>query len=71
MSHDPFEKEKFLVSKLNEYHVDIPDIALKPKRKIINRFLAFLASPTRNPFEQLIVSFNGVILLKVAPCFLL
>lgn len=67
MNRDSFEKEKYVESKLHDYHVEIPEFPMKPKWKKVNRVLSFLASPTKDPLETSILSFNGVVLLKVTP----
>ncbi|MDQ0257983.1 hypothetical protein J2S74_005446 [Evansella vedderi] len=65
MDRDPLEKEPHLRKNLDEYHVDIPDFPMKRKKG--ERLLHFLASPTKDPFERMIVTTNGVLLLKVVP----
>lgn len=67
MTHDPLEKEKLLRNKLNEYHVEVPDFPMKNNRGKLERLIAFLASPAKDPFEKIIISHNGVLHLKVAP----
>ncbi|MBU9714906.1 hypothetical protein [Evansella tamaricis] len=64
---DPLEKERFLRSKLDEYHVDVPDFPMKSEKTKGDRLIAFLASPTENPLEKLILTVNGVTMLKLAP----
>lgn len=67
MNHDPFKKEHHLRTKLDEYHVNIPDFPMKAKSKRWDRFINVLASPAKDPFEPLISTTNGFILLKIAP----
>ncbi|WP_141431093.1 hypothetical protein [Bacillus sp. 03113] len=65
MSLDPFKKEQHLLTKLDEYHVNIPDFSMKTKRW--DRFIDILASPAKNPFESFISTTNGFMMLKIAP----
>lgn len=65
MSHDPFHKEPYLQTKLNEYRVETPDFPMKRNRW--ERFIHFLASPAKDPLERFISAADGVVLLKVAP----
>ncbi|KAA9021058.1 hypothetical protein [Niallia endozanthoxylica] len=65
MRQDPFDKDQHLRTKLDEYHVDIPDFPMKPKRW--ERFINFLASPAKDPLDPLISSSHGILLLKIAP----
>ena len=65
MKRDPFSKDQHLRTKLDEYHVDIPDFPMKPKKW--ERFINFLASPAKDPLDPLISTSDGVLLLKIAP----
>ncbi|MFJ8260178.1 hypothetical protein ACIQ4Z_23795 [Peribacillus asahii] len=65
MSQDSFNKDHHLCTKLDEYHVDIPDFPMKASRW--ERFVNFLASPTKDPLDSLISTADGVMLLKIAP----
>lgn len=65
MSQNPFEKESHLQAKLNEYHVNVPDFPMKVSKW--NRFIQFLASPTKNPFDPILSTENGILALKVVP----
>ncbi|PPA69303.1 hypothetical protein [Jeotgalibacillus proteolyticus] len=65
MDHDPLKKEDHLRAKLAEYHVDVPDFDRKPDRW--SRFIRFLASPAKDPFDSLVSTSSGMITLKVAP----
>ena len=65
MSQDPFKKEHHLRSKLDEYHVTIPDFPMKRKRW--DRFIHILASPANNPLEPLISNTKGSLALKIVP----
>ena len=65
MSQDPFIKDHHLRTKLEEYHVDIPDFPIKPSRW--ERFINLLASPAKDPIDPLISNPNGLLLLKLVP----
>ena len=67
MNHEPFKKERQLCTKLDEYHVKVPDIPMRTKNTRWERFINMLASPTRNPIEPLVSTTNGFILLRIAP----
>ncbi|WP_416828235.1 hypothetical protein [Ectobacillus polymachus] len=65
MSQDPFNKDHYLCTKLDEYHVDIPDFPMKYSRW--ERFINFLASPAKDPVDPFISTTDGVMLLKIVP----
>ncbi|KAA0546943.1 hypothetical protein FZW96_13200 [Bacillus sp. BGMRC 2118] len=65
MNRDSFNKDQYIQYKLDEYHVEIPDFPMKSNKWI--RLINFLASPARNPFDPLISTSGGILLLKVAP----
>jgi hypothetical protein len=65
MSQDPFNKDHHLRTKLEEYHVDIPDFPMEPSRW--ERFINLLASPAKDPLDPLISTSNGLLLLKLVP----
>ncbi|MFJ7826595.1 hypothetical protein [Psychrobacillus sp. NPDC096623] len=65
MSQDPFNKEHHLCTKLDEYHIDIPDFPMKSNRW--ERIINLLASPAKDPLDPLISTTDGLILLKIAP----
>ena len=65
MNQDPFNKDHHLCTKLDEYHVDIPDFPMKPNRW--ERFINLLASPAKDPLDPLISTTGGIMLLKIAP----
>jgi hypothetical protein len=65
MNQGPFNKEHYLCTKLDEYHVDIPDFPMKPSRW--ERFINLLASPAKDPLDPLISTTDGLMLLKIAP----
>ncbi|MCJ8008711.1 hypothetical protein ACFFF5_08850 [Lederbergia wuyishanensis] len=65
MSQDPFNKDHHLCTKLDEYHIDIPDFPMKSNRW--ERFINLLASPAKDPIDPLISTTGGLMLLKIAP----
>lgn len=65
MSQDPFKKDHHLRTKLDEYHVDIPDFQMKPSRW--ERFINLLASPAKDPLDPLLSTSNGLLLVKLVP----
>lgn len=67
MNHDPFKKELHLRTKLDEYHVDIPNFPMQSRGKRWERFINFLASPAKDPIEPLISTTAGFAVLKLAP----
>lgn len=67
MNHDPFKKEHHLRTRLDEYHLDIPDFQMKPKGKRWERIINFLASPAKDPLEPLVSTTAGFTVLKLAP----
>ncbi|MCM3439808.1 hypothetical protein AB3Z07_22745 [Metabacillus halosaccharovorans] len=58
-------KDHHLRKRLDEYHVNIPDFPMKPNRW--ERFIHFLASPTKDPLDPLISTPNGLLVLKLVP----
>ncbi|MDG5472029.1 hypothetical protein P6709_09725 [Jeotgalibacillus sp. ET6] len=67
MSQDPFKNERFLQSKLDEYHVKVPDIPLHSRKKRWERFINYLASPAKNPIDPMVSTLNGIMLVKTGP----
>ncbi|WP_342429956.1 hypothetical protein [Neobacillus sp. FSL H8-0543] len=65
MSQDPFNKDHYLRTKLDEYHVEIPNFPMKPSRW--ERFINLLASPAKDPIDPIISTPNGLLLLKLVP----
>ncbi|MFJ8065247.1 hypothetical protein ACIQYS_11505 [Psychrobacillus sp. NPDC096426] len=65
MSQDPFNKDHHLCTKLDEYHIDIPDFPMKSNRW--ERFINLLASPAKDPLDPIISTTGGLMLLKIAP----
>lgn len=65
MEYDPFKKEPYLRSKLDEYHVDVPDFPIKTTRW--NRFIHLLASPANDPLDSIVSAKGGVMALKIFP----
>lgn len=67
MNQDPFDKEQFLRSKLDEYHVNVPEFTRKEKRQKWERVIHFLASPTNNPIDSYTTTTTGIMFLKISP----
>lgn len=65
MSQYPINKDHHLCTKLDEYHIDIPDFSMKSNRW--ERFINLLASPAKDPLDPLISTIDGLMLLKIAP----
>ncbi|MGI2329025.1 hypothetical protein [Planococcus sp. YIM B11945] len=65
MNPNLLDKDPHLRSKLDEYHVEAPDFPMKASKS--SRFIRFLGSPAKDPFESLISTENGMLALKVAP----
>ncbi|WP_102275080.1 hypothetical protein [Cytobacillus massiliigabonensis] len=67
MNHDPFNKAHHLRTKLDEYHVDIPNFPMQSKKKRWERLINFLASPAKDPLEPLVSTTAWFTVLKFAP----
>lgn len=65
MSQDPFNKDHHLRTKLDEYHVEIPEFPMKPNKW--ERFINLLASPAKDPLDPFISTSTGLLLLKLVP----
>jgi hypothetical protein len=65
VNQNPLDKEPYLRSKLNEYHIEVPDFPMKTSKW--GRFIQFLASPTKDPLESVVSTENGILALKIAP----
>lgn len=62
-----FKQEPTLSKRLDQYKVTIPKQRLSQKLGPHARLIRYLASPAHNPFERLIDSTNGYLLLKAFP----
>ena len=63
---EDFKEEKELTKLLNLYRVDIPK-QLTEKLNIYQRFIRYLASPTKDPLEEITDSSKGYLFLKTFP----
>lgn len=63
MSQNPIQKDKYLSSKLNEYHVTTPSFSRKTGKW--SRFIDYLASPTKDPFECMITSSGASMFVSI------
>ncbi|MEK4228240.1 hypothetical protein [Solibacillus sp. FSL H8-0538] len=64
---EDIKKDKALMQHLEQYKVEVPAFTSKTKKTSWNRFIHYLASPTKDPLEQLSTSSAGYISLKVVP----
>lgn len=64
---EEFNKETELSKQLDEYKIMIPTKQLNKKRSYYERFLRYLASPTKDPLEHMTASSSGLLLLKILP----
>lgn len=64
---EEFNEETELSKQLEHYKIKIPTEQLQKKRAHLERFLRYLASPTKNPLEHMTASSSGLLLLKVLP----
>lgn len=62
-----FKEEIEISKKLNQYKVDISTEKLNKKRLMYERFLHYLASPTKDPLENVTASASGLLSLKLLP----
>lgn len=67
MLKDEFHKEPQLKSSLDEYKVEVPKQLMHFKKSRWQRFLQYLASPTKDPLEPICTSSRGFTSLKVVP----
>lgn len=64
---EEFNEETKLSKQLDEYNITIPTERLHKKRSYYERFLHYLASPTKDPLEYMTASSSGLFLLKMLP----
>ena len=62
MSQDPFSKDHHLRTKLDEYHVEIPNFPMKPSRW--ERLINLLASPAKDPIDPIISTAKWTFITK-------
>lgn len=67
MLKDEFQQEKQLKKRLDKYEVQLPELSYQMKRSSWQRFIQYLASPTKDPLEPICTSFVGYTSLKVIP----
>lgn len=65
MHQNPLDNEPHVRARLDEYHIEVPDFPAKSTKW--NRFLQFLGSPAKDPFESLASTERGILAMKVAP----
>lgn len=64
---EDFKEETELSKQLDQYKITIPTEQLNKKQAHFERFLRYLASPTKDPLEHMTASSSGLFLLKVLP----
>lgn len=67
MLKDEFRKEPQLKNSLDEYEIKVPKQLTHFKKSRWQRFLHYLASPTKDPLEPICSSSVGFTSLKVIP----
>ncbi len=68
MKKDPFDHDEYLKSRLDQYKVDVPEFEMKRSRT--DRWVHYLASPAKNPFDPLLDTMRTWTLAKVIPVVL-
>ncbi|TGB03620.1 hypothetical protein [Halobacillus salinus] len=63
MKKNPFDQNEYLRSRLDRYEVDVPEFGMKRNRT--DRWVHYLASPTKNPFDPLVNTMRMWTLAKV------
>ncbi|GAB0171558.1 hypothetical protein LSPCS325_49950 [Lysinibacillus sp. CTST325] len=67
MLKDEFQKEQWLKDSLDDDKVQIPQQLMTHKKSRWQRFLQYLASPTKDPIEPICTSTIGYTSLKIVP----
>ncbi|MFF5994672.1 hypothetical protein AAGS61_07910 [Lysinibacillus sp. KU-BSD001] len=67
MLKDEFDKEPSLQKRLDEYKVEVPQSLAQFKVSRWQRFIEFLASPAKDPLEQIHSSSSGYNAMKLVP----
>ncbi|MGE7675457.1 hypothetical protein ACQKMV_18035 [Lysinibacillus sp. NPDC094403] len=67
MLKNEFQKEQWLKDSLDHDKVEIPKQLMTFKKSRWQRFLQYLASPTKDPLEPICTSSVGYTSLKVVP----
>lgn len=65
--NEEFKKEKELTNMLDSYKIDIPVTKLAQKQSTFQRFIRYLGSPTKDPFENCTNQSNGYLFFKIFP----
>lgn len=65
--NEEFKKEKELTNMLDSYKIDIPVTKLAQKQSTFQRFIRYLGSPTKDPFENCTNHSNGYLFLNISP----
>ncbi|WP_342533763.1 hypothetical protein MHB40_01735 [Lysinibacillus sp. FSL K6-0057] len=64
---EEFRKEKALSKQLEQYKIEIPTHQLNKRLTLYERFIRYLASPTKDPLEHVTASSSGLLSLKILP----
>jgi len=64
---EEFKNEIELLEQLDKYKVEVPKHRLNEKLTPYQRFIRYLASPTKNPLEEVTATSTGFLYLKVLP----
>ncbi|MEO4053085.1 hypothetical protein [Solibacillus sp. CAU 1738] len=67
MLKDEFDKEPSLQKRLDEYEVKVPQSLAHFKTNRWLRFVEYLASPTKDPLEQVHSSSSGFTAMQIVP----
>lgn len=67
MLKDEFNKENKLKEELDQFHVIVPEQKLRQKQTAWQRFIHYLASPAKDPFEKTTVTLTGLNLTRIVP----
>lgn len=67
MRKDELQQEEQVKKHLDKYEVQIPELSYQMKRNRWERFIQYLASPTKDPLEPICTSSVGFTSLKVVP----
>lgn len=65
--NEEFKKEKELSGLLDSYKIDIPVTKLAKKQSPFQKFIRYLGSPTKDPFEKWIIQSKGYLFFKIFP----
>jgi len=65
--NEEFKKDKELSNMLDSYKIEIPVTKLAQKQSTFQRFIRYLGSPTKAPFENYTNLSNGYLFFKIFP----